>query len=115
MPSRRLTGESAGAAIATTSEVGTAPIAATSERLVAAAFQPRSCGLDQARRKSGPSIIMSVVTTKRPSGARTTAPSSPGPRRAARASGRRGRMRARAASSPTEPSVSGSAIEETVA
>ena len=48
---------------ATTSAVGRAPIAATSARFVAAAFQPRSCGVDQASRKSGPWIIMSVVTT----------------------------------------------------
>src|SRR6185312_5429904 len=48
IPSSNDTGESAGAAIATTRAVGTAPIAATSERLEAAAFQPRSCGVDQA-------------------------------------------------------------------
>ena len=96
----------AGAAIATTSAVGTAPIAATSARLDAAAFQPRSCGVDQASRKSGPWIIMSVVTTKRPSGAATTAASSPGPSRADAAAGSRGKIRARTADSPVAPSVS---------
>ena len=54
MPSRKLTAVSAGAAIATTSAVGTAPIAATSERFVAAAFQPRSWAADHASLKSGP-------------------------------------------------------------
>ena len=45
---------SGGAARATTRAVGRAPIAAMSDRFVAAAFQPRSCGVDHARRKSGP-------------------------------------------------------------
>ena len=58
--------------------VGRAPIAATSVRFVAAAFQPRSNGVDHASRKSGPCTIRSLVTTNRPSAAATTAASSPG-------------------------------------
>ena len=106
IPSRSDTGEFSGAAIATTNAVGTAPIAATSARLDAAAFQPRSTGVDQASRKSGPWIIMSVVTTNLPSGAATTAASSPAPRSWADAAGSRGNIRSRAAASPIPPSVS---------
>ena len=62
-PSSRDTGVSGGAATATTSAVARAPIAAMSDRFVAAAFQPRSCGVDQASRKSGPCTMVSVVTT----------------------------------------------------
>ena len=89
-PSRGVVG---GAAIATTSAVGRAPIAATSVRFVAAAFQPRSNGVDQASRKSGPCTSRSVVTTNRPSAAATTAASSPAPRSAASPGASRGRMR----------------------
>ena len=106
MPSSRVIGELDGAAMATTSADGTAPIAATSARLDAAAFQPRSCGVDHAIRKSGPWIIMSVVTTKRPSGAAITAASSPGPSSAAAACGNRGKMRPNTAASPSAPRVS---------
>jgi O-acetyl-ADP-ribose deacetylase (regulator of RNase III) len=49
---------------------------------------------------------MSVVTTKRPSGAERTAASSPGPISAADAAGSRGKIRASAAASPTSPRVS---------
>jgi hypothetical protein len=100
-------GEVDGAAMATTSADGTAPIAATSARLDAAAFHPKSCGLDHAILKSGPWIIMSVVTTKRPSGAAITAASSPGPSSAAAAGGSRGKIRASTAVSPSVPRVSG--------
>ena len=103
MPSSSETGEVAGAAIATTIAVGTAPIAATSDRFDAAAFQPNSSGVDQAIRKSGPWIIMSVVTTNRPSAAATTAASSPGPRRASVAIGNRGKIRCNTAVSPSAP------------
>lgn len=54
--------------------------------------------------------MRSVVTTKRPSGASTTAASSPGPSAVPVPSGRRGRIRANAASSPTAPTVSAGGV-----
>ena len=111
-PSTNDTGVVPGMARATSSAVGRAPIAATSARLTAAAFQPRSNALDQARRKSGPCTSVSVVATTRPSGAARTAASSPGPT-AALDGAKRARMRRRTApseSSPTEGSWSGSRI-----
>ena len=56
-----------------------APIAATSARFRAATLWPMSRGPDHSLRKCRPSISMSVVATTRPSGARTTAASSPMP------------------------------------
>ena len=82
MPSSTDTGVVGGAAMATTSAVGRAPIAATSVRLVAAAFQPSSNGVDHASRKSGPCTMRSVVTTKRPSRARDDRGVVAGPERA---------------------------------
>ncbi|AMM21286.1 hypothetical protein AX769_15545 [Frondihabitans sp. PAMC 28766] len=101
------TGVSGGTARAITSAVGRAPIAATSDRFEAAAFQPMSCGVDHASRKSGPCTMRSVVTTNRPSGAATTAASSPGPSRVLWPFGSRGRIRASVASSPMLATVSG--------
>lgn len=106
MASSTPTGVCGGTANATSNAVGRAPIAATSDRFVAAAFQPTSVGEDHAHRKSGPCTIMSVVTTKRPSGAVTTAQSSPGPSRADAADGSRRVIRASTPSSPTLPTVS---------
>ena len=73
MPSTNDSRVSSGIARATSSAVGRAPIAAMSARLTAAAFQPRSYALDQARRKSGPCTRVSTVATTRPSGAASTA------------------------------------------
>src|SRR5690606_25113589 len=70
---------SAGQANPTTSDVGLAPIAATSARFTAAALCPTCSGLDQSSRKCTPCTSTSVVITTRPSGASTTAASSPGP------------------------------------
>ncbi len=74
-----VTGVCPGHARPTTTEVGVAPMAATSARFTAAAFRPTWAGVDQSRRKCTPSTSVSVVSTTRPSGAATTAASSPGP------------------------------------
>jgi hypothetical protein len=54
-------------------------MAAMSEKFAAAALRPTSVALDQSRRKCRFSISKSVVATTRPSVARITAASSPGP------------------------------------
>ncbi len=64
---------------AASSAVGTAPIAATSARFAATTLRPTCCGVDQSGRQCTPSTALSVQTTTRPSGAATTAASSPGP------------------------------------
>ena len=74
------TGGVGGAASPTSSAVGTAPIAAMSARLAAAALRPTCSGVDQSNRKCTPATSTSVVATTRPSDAATTAASSPGPR-----------------------------------
>src|SRR2546421_436423 len=81
--SAQATFRSAGAQRPTSRAVGTAPMAATSARLAAAARCPTSAAADQSRRKCRPSTSTSVVATTRPSGAATTAASSPGPSSAA--------------------------------
>ena len=103
-----------GAAMETTIPVGRAPIAATSERLVAAALIPNWCGVDHSKRKSGPCTIMSVVMTKRPSGALITALSSPGPTIVKSEWGKRGKMRARIADSGIWPNVAFTGISLTL-
>ena len=65
----------------TSRAVGTAPIAAMSARFAAAARRPICSGVDQSSRKCTVSTRTSVVATIRPSGAATTAASSPGPTR----------------------------------
>jgi hypothetical protein len=77
--SAQATGRLGGAHRATTSAVGTPPIAAMSARLAAAARCPTSRALDQSRRKCRPSTSTSVLIATRPSGASTSAASSPGP------------------------------------
>src|SRR5690606_21796857 len=72
-------GVSAGQANVTTTDIGTAPIAAMSARLTATAFRPTCVGVDQSSLKCTPSTRASVATTTRPSGAATAAASSPGP------------------------------------
>jgi len=98
------TGRVGGAPRATTRAVGTAPIAATSARLAAAALWPTSMAVLQSRRKCWPSTSMSTVMTTRPSGAATSAVSSPGPRMTPGPSGRSATMRSMRANSPTSPS-----------
>ena len=63
----------------TSSAVATPPIAAMSARLAAAARCPMSVAEAQSQRKCRPSTSTSVLATTRPSGAATTAASSPGP------------------------------------
>src|SRR5690606_37252148 len=78
-----------------TSAVGRAPIAATSARFCAAARRPTSYPVDQRVRKCRSSTSTSVDTTKRPSGAASTAASSPGPSSVAPPRGSSGTMRSR--------------------
>ena len=78
-PSSQATSSSGGAHSATSKAVGVAPIATMSARLAAAARCPTSTGLDQSGRKCRPATKASVQATTRPSGAATTAASSPGP------------------------------------
>ena len=89
----------AGSTSATTRLVGRAPIAATSARFCTAARRPTSSPEDHARRKCRSSTSTSVVTTNRPSGAATTAASSPGATSVSAPTGRSGKMRASSASS----------------
>ena len=78
-PDTTSNGVSGGQASPTSNAVGTAPMAAMSARLAAAAFRPTCSGVDQSSRKCTPSTSTSVLATTRPSGAATTAASSPGP------------------------------------
>jgi DNA-binding Lrp family transcriptional regulator len=101
----QLTGSSPGAASATSRADGSAPMAARSARLLAAALYPTSAAPDQSRRKCLPSSRKSVVATTRPSGAASTAASSPIP---TSVPGRRGSHADNALirpNSPTEASV----------
>ena len=64
-PSTQLSSRSPGAANATSSAVGSAPIALMSENARAAALCPTSSAVDQSRRKCRFSISMSVLATTR--------------------------------------------------
>ncbi len=101
----QVVGRSAGATRPSRIAVGTAPIAATSARFCAAALRPTSYAVDQSRRKCRFSISTSVVATTRPSGAFTTAASSPGPRSTASVSGTRAVSSLMSPNSPSSPTV----------
>ena len=79
MPRIRSVGVLPGAEIATTSEVGAAPMAAMSAIEARAARRPICSPDAQSVRKCTPSTSMSTLITTWPSGAATTAASSPGP------------------------------------
>ncbi len=109
IPAAQLTahaaGRSPGAPKPTTRLVATPPIAAMSASDAAADFRPMSIGVDQSRRKWRPSMSTSQVTATRPSGAATTAVSSPGPTITGPASDSPAVMRSMSSNSPTSCSV----------
>ena len=107
-PTKSCTGVSGGAATARMTPTGTAPIAAISARLLVMALCPIWSGLDQSRRKSGPSIIMSQLVTSSVVSNSRTAESSPGPTVSLAEPGKRGRIRARVSRSPSRCRVSAS-------
>src|SRR5690625_1705517 len=100
--STQVTGVVAGSTRPTTMLVGTAPMATMSAGFCAAARAPTSRAVPQPCRKWWPSTRTSVDTTNRPSGAATTAASSPVGTSVAGPRGRRGTKREM--SSPSERS-----------
>ena len=87
--------------------MGTAPMAAMSARFCAAALPPISRADDQSRRKWRFSTSRSVLATTRPSGAWSTAASSPMPTSVPGADGKRAASAAMSPNSPRSETVMG--------
>ena len=105
--SAQAAGRSPGVASPTSRAVGTAPMAAMSARFWAAALPPISRADDQSRRKCQPSTRTSVLATTRPSGAASTAPSSPMPTSTPGVAGSRAASAAMRPNSPRSATVMG--------